>query len=355
MSISRQLRRKFKSTKYSEVEAYLLSLRDGVYCVGDLINAILQIGNFKSKTFPKISPTGIPPSYPKETPLVDLYDLWVDMDYQRKIQLAKLIDFLKKRGGFNTRQSGTIDYAMRNDGRKFVWDGLGRCLMAGMIGMKQITFFATYHPKGTSDKDAQKIEAEDFTVRNGQVRKPKSEELFKAYVCQELPDAMKKLETLKKCDLDIEGLIPSSKTLLTGFKAFDTNYEKMTEKNWIDASDIIQTAWSDMKTVAVYGLTGVAHTLKMNEFLGKDAYTIEQIKTGISKWRSNKWKKKERCLQDDFFKHGFRRIDLIGYLVCTRALGEDPVTGPLVSLMGLNPDEKEMVDIAIETKIKKAA
>ena len=343
-----------KSIKISEVEASLLGLRDGVYRIGDIIDTILQIGNFKGKTLPKVSPTGIPPSYPDETPLVSLDDLWVDMDYQRKIQLVKLINFLKNKGGFNTRQSGTIDYAVRNDGRKFVWDGLGRCLMAGMVGMKKITFFATYHPKGTSDKDAQKIEAEDFAVRNGQVRKPKSEELFKAYVCQELPDAMKKLETLKKCDLDIEGLIPSSKTLLTGFKAFDTNYEKMTEKNWIDASDIIRTAWHDMKTVAVYGLTGIAYTLERNEYL-KVPYTVKQIKSGITKWRMYKKNKKELCFQDDFFKHGFRRIDLIGYLVCTRALGEDPVTGPLVSLMGLNPDEKEMVDVAIETKIKKAA
>ena len=277
------------------------------------------------------------------------------MDYQRKIQLAKLISFLKNKNGFNTRQSGTIDYAVRNDGRKFVWDGLGRCLMAGMVGMKKITFFATYHLKGTSDRDAQKIEAEDFAVRNGQVRKPKSEELFKAYVCQELPDAMKKLETLKKCDLDIEGLIPSSKTLLTGFKAFDTNYENMTEKNWIDASDIIRTAWWDVKTVSVIGLAGIAYTLKMNEFL-KVPYTVKEIKTGLTKWRYNKRAQKERCIQNDFFKNGMRKNYLIGYLVCTRALGEDKHTGPLVSFMGLNPDEKEVVEKAIrETKIIKAA
>ena len=343
------------STKRNEVESFLLGLRDGVYSVGDLIDAILQISNFKSKTLPKISPTGIPPSYPEGTPIVSLYDLWVDMDYQRKIQLVILIANLEKKSGFCKTPAGTIDYALRNDGRKFVWDGLGRCLMAGMIDMKALTYSATVHEKDTSDRDAQKLEANWFSTKNGLQRKPKSEEIFKANVCEELPDAMKKLETLKKCGLNIEGLNPLAKILLTGFKAFDTNYEKMSEENWIDASDIIQTAWSNMKTVAVYGLTGVAYTLKMNEFLGKDAYTIEQIKTGISKWRSNKWKKKERCLQDDFFKHGFRRIDLIGYLLCTRALGEDPVTGPLVSLMGLNPDEKEMVDVAIETEIKKAA
>ena len=52
------------------------------------------------------------------------------------------------------------------------------------------------------------------------------------HLCEELPDAMKKLETLKKCDLDIEGLNPSG-TLLAGFKAFDTQFEEMSEKNWI--------------------------------------------------------------------------------------------------------------------------
>jgi len=340
-----------KSTKYNEVEAFLLGLRDGVYSVGDIIDAILQIGNFKSKTFPKISPTGIPPSYTEETPLVNLYDLYVDMDYQRKIQLAKLISNLVEKGGFCKTPAGTIDFAIRNDGRKFVWDGLGRCLMAGMIGMKALPYSATLHEKDTSDRDAQKHEANWFSTKNGLQRKPKSEELFKAHVCEELPDAMKKLETIKKCDLDIEGLNPSG-TLLTGFKAFDTEFEEMSEKNWIDASDIIRTVWWDSKTVAVYGLTGVAYTLKMNEYLPVP-YTVKEIKTGLKKWRFDKSQKRERCFQNDFFKHGHRNIHLIGYLLCTRGLGEVPETGQLVSLMGLIPDNMEMVEVSITTEIIK--
>ena len=138
------------STKRNEVESFLLGLRDGVYSVGDLIDAILQISNFKSKTLPKISPTGIPPSYPEGTPIVSLYDLWVDMDYQRKIQLVILIANLEKKSGFCKTPAGTIDYALRNDGRKFVWDGLGRCLMAGMVYMKELTYSETFNEKEKS-------------------------------------------------------------------------------------------------------------------------------------------------------------------------------------------------------------
>ena len=332
----------FKNTQKSKVEAYLLTLRDGVYNVGDLIDMIQHIDNFKSKTLPQISPTGIPPKYLMGTFVTSLYDLWVDLDYQRKVQLAKLIDSLIKGGGFDIVAAGTIDYAERNDGRKFVWDGLGRCLMAGMIGMKEIASFPTMHDKGLTNREEQKIEAVWFARRNGQNRMPKAEELFKAFVCQEAPDAMRKLKTLKKCNLDIEGLNPSGK-LMSGFKAFDTYYDKMSEKDWMESSDIIRSVWSDQKTVGVWALTGVAHTVKMNEYC-KVPYTVKDFKDGLHKWReSNKGKN----IQDDFFKYGFRRKDLIGYLLCTKVLGENPDTGSLVSMMGLKPEDKEMVEVEI--------
>jgi len=165
--------------------------------------------------------------------------------------------------------------------------------------------------------------------------------LFKAYVCREKPDAMRKLETLKKCNLDIEGLNPSGK-LMSGFKAFDTYHDDMSEQDWMDSSDIIRSVWTDQKTVGVWALTGIAHTVKMNEY-AKVPNLKKQLKVGLIKWR----KTHKRNNQQDFFKYGFRRKDLIGYLLCTKVLGENPDTGSLVSMLGLKPEDKEMVEVEI--------
>jgi hypothetical protein len=342
MSISRQLHRKFKSTKYNEVKSYLITLHDGVHNVGEIIDTILHIDNFKSKTLPKISITGVSPKYSEGVNVIKVDELWVDLTYQRKIQLAKLIDCLIKKGGFTLTPAGTIDYAERNDGVKFVWDGLGRCLMAGMVGMKEIASFSTIHEKGLTNREEQKEEADWFATRNGQNRAAKAEELFKAYVCQEKPDAMRKLETLKKCNLDIEGLNPTGK-LMSGFKAFDTYHDDMSEQDWMDSSDIIRSVWTDQKTVGVWALTGIAHTVKMNEY-AKVPNLKKQLKVGLIKWRETH----KRNNQQDFFKYGFRRKDLIGYLLCTKVLGENPNTGPLVSTLGLKPEDKEMVEVEIK-------
>ena len=149
----------FKSTKLNEVEKFLGSLTRGKYRVNDLIDTILQTGNFKSKTLVKICPSGIPESYENETPLIAFEDLWVDMEYQRLIQLYTLLKYLKEKGGFQKTPAGTIDYAERCDGDKFVWDGLGRCLQSGMTGMTGLPYSATKHPEGTTHREAQKEEA----------------------------------------------------------------------------------------------------------------------------------------------------------------------------------------------------
>ncbi len=62
--------------------------------------------------------------------LYDLNDLWVDLNYQRKLKLKNLLNNLKSNKGYSTEKAGHIDIAIRPNGKAFVWDGFRRAVMA---------------------------------------------------------------------------------------------------------------------------------------------------------------------------------------------------------------------------------
>ena len=110
-------------TKHRDVSAALARLT-GVVSIQEIIDAILGIDNFQQKTLKGIirSIGGTMPN------AIALSELYVDMTYQRRIRLTKIINKLRKHGGFSQDGAGTIDVAERPDGRKMVWDGFRRCL-----------------------------------------------------------------------------------------------------------------------------------------------------------------------------------------------------------------------------------
>ena len=74
-----------------------------------------------------------------------LEDLYVDITYQRYLKLKQLIDHLERFDmsgttplGFNRMLCGSIDIAIRPDGKGFVWDGFRRCIIALLNGKRFI-------------------------------------------------------------------------------------------------------------------------------------------------------------------------------------------------------------------------
>ena len=109
-------------TIHRDVSAALARLT-GVVSIQEIIDAILGIDNFQQKTLKGIirSIGGTMPN------AIALSELYVDMTYQRRIRLTKIINKLRKHGGFSQDGAGTIDVAERPDGRKMVGDGFRRC------------------------------------------------------------------------------------------------------------------------------------------------------------------------------------------------------------------------------------
>ena len=78
-----------KSTKHSVIAGALQSLT-GIVSVQDIIDAILQISNFKETTLKNIPKPGVVKNG------TSLHLIFVDMDYQRRIAMLKLTNKIKK-------------------------------------------------------------------------------------------------------------------------------------------------------------------------------------------------------------------------------------------------------------------
>ena len=102
---------------------------------------------------------------------VRLDELYVDLTYQRKLRLAKIIQKIIKNEGFCKDVAGTIDVAYRpnrkdpngRQGMKFVWDGFRRSLMVGLCSpagsAAKIGASEYDHPIDRSDEECQIDEA----------------------------------------------------------------------------------------------------------------------------------------------------------------------------------------------------
>ena len=99
----------------------------------------------------------------------------------KRARLRKLINKLISEGSFNPNAAGHNDIADRGDS-SYVWDGLRRCLMAGITGSTYIAFSRMVHHAGKSQTQCQEDEAKLFKIRNAESEKMKPEEIFKSKI-----------------------------------------------------------------------------------------------------------------------------------------------------------------------------
>ena len=80
-----------KSTKFSEIDACLKTLKiNTLYAIQEIIDTIKQLD------LPDIDKLSKPEPYGEEFDTMDLKDLYVDMTYQRKLNLRNLLNNLIK-------------------------------------------------------------------------------------------------------------------------------------------------------------------------------------------------------------------------------------------------------------------
>ena len=245
-----------KSNAFAQIGAM-----KGIVKITDIIDIILKIDNFKSDTISKLTKAK---PYEGEN-LVSLSDIYVDLDYQRKLKIQTILNRLLEYGGFDKSVAGHIDLAERPDKRKFVWDGFHRTIKAGIAGLSEIQASFFEHDRNMSDDECKKAEAKKFKVRNADSTKMQPDEIFKASVVFRDPIALQQLEVLKKCKIDVAGTNDDTDAYsLGGFGVFNKHWNSVGERILLEASNIIRRAYSS-KTISVYLLFGFALLLEKND------------------------------------------------------------------------------------------
>lgn len=268
-----------KSSKRSEVASALATLEFGkTYSIKDIINTIKQVCNHKTDTtnaFKMVSGNYGGATFP-------LDELFVDMTYQRRIRLIKIINKLKAIGGFDKDVAGAIDIAYRPcSGKNFVWDGLRRCIMVGMCGGDRISGSFYTHSSNLYEDECRRAEARFFKIRNADGETMTFEEIFKSKVSYEEPTAIAQLKLLKECGLDVEGLNPQG-IQLGGLRAFDEIYNKIPNNIIINASKIYTYAFNNQPQVLGYGLAGLATLMNIDGF--EDHYDYEDVRDSLREY-----------------------------------------------------------------------
>ena len=326
------------STRFNEIAAELATL-NGVHKISDIVNLILQISNFKSETL-----KGIPSSeqYGAYSPdrFEEIGNLFVDMRYQRKLRLRKLINKLLNAGEFNKEAAGHLDVAMRGN-RAFVWDGLRRAVMAAITGINYIPVSKLIHAPKASEIDMQEKEAKMFKMRNADNETMKPEEIFKSKVVYRDPEALKLLNVLKNAKLDVEGLNPSGRAL-GGFKLLETTLNrKIQEEYVITSSEILQKIYPNESVMSGYLLCGLSKFLEINDEFD-NAKSDEQILNDLKDFVNSKPRKK----QTDFTsaRLNSKPLESIAYFIVKNAVKLNGNTNKFVSLLNLDNDEIDTIE-----------
>jgi len=267
-----------KSSKKAEVAAALATLKiNKTYSIQEIIDTVKQVCNHKTDTTKSFKMTK--GSYDDHPSTHKLSQLFVDMSYQRRIRLAKIINKLIALGGFDKDVAGAIDIAFRPcEGNWYVWDGLRRCIMVGLCGGTEIAVSRYRHPEHYYEDECKKAEAKFFKIRNADSERMTLEEVFKSMVAYEDDVALAQLKLLKKCGLDIEGLNPQGRQL-GALLAFKKIYSKIPENTIIQAAQIYKFAWNAESQVLGYGLAGLATLLNLDIF--EDHYDYDAVKKAL--------------------------------------------------------------------------
>jgi len=313
-----------KSTNFGDIDAALQNLKHNqTYSIADIVFTIRQINNFQQSTL-----NGIKPSAPYNNSnlnLEDINDLQVDMTYQRRMRLRKLLKKLLDKGEFDKDAAGFIDVAIRTDKSKVVWDGFRRVIMAALTGLTRIPCSITKHAEHIPLSEQPKIEARLFKIRNTP-EKISPEETFKADVVYEDETAIKIKTLLEDSNLDIEGILGKGKPL-GGIAEVQSNFEnwkknpddfKWNRNYWVAASLMIQTLYPSQNLVSTYLLRDLAWLLTVNDEID-NGYTKEEISQKWSQWIIDTG----RIKQSDITTAGSKKKTITSWWISKNILKDD--------------------------------
>ena len=298
-----------------EAASILASLDNRDYNLKDLVDIAKKVTNSKKYKIPNSTP------YDANNFLVDLNNAKVCITYQRKMRLLKLLKKLNSTGGFDKRAAGHIDVAVRPNGDIFIWDGFRRAFMALFCGIDHMPASWLNHSHSMTVTECEKQEARMFKIRNSDIEQMKPEEIFRAKVIYDEPEALKFLSFLKDCRLDVESLLPGFVSLGGMKQLFNTwKHEHVSHDNLILSSNIIQNAWVKDTVISSYLLCGLGKFLDINEHMNKsfdEEYILKHFKNFINVRPPRK--------QEELTGRRLNKApnDSIAYCIAKHVLGED--------------------------------
>ena len=133
---------------FKEVDSYLKQLELKTYSIREIAEIIRNIttlakeGLFVDKLNNDFYKDIELIMHPETGKRISLNDCYVDLTYQRVLKLKQLVDHLRAVDkDFNPMQydkmcAGSIDIAIRPDGKIMVWDGFRRSLIALLKGIE---------------------------------------------------------------------------------------------------------------------------------------------------------------------------------------------------------------------------
>ena len=198
-----------------------------------------------------------------------LEDLWVDISYQRVLKLKKLIEHLRRKDMngsdllFNKMLCGSVDIAIRPNGKGYVWDGFRRCIIALLNGIRFIKASVETHDSSTSIEDCRKLEAFVYEIKNGESESMTKEELYKSGIVYQKEDALKLQKVINEMCVDVLGTNPGNPELGAFSEFQDTVLKEKLETTdyLVQASFKQQKAWSEDNTLPGYLTCGLAKFL----------------------------------------------------------------------------------------------
>jgi hypothetical protein len=320
-----------------EAASFLASLENRVYTLKELVDVAKQATNIKKYKIPNATP------YETGQWMVNLNEVKVCVTYQRKMRLLKLLKKLYSAGGFDKYAAGHIDVAKRPNGDYFIWDGFRRAFMALFCGIDYMPASVYHHVYGTSNTDCEKYEARMFKIRNSDIEPMKAEEIFRAKVIYDEPEALKFLQFLRDCELDVENLLPGYKTLGGIVQLEKTwKHKHVDETNLIEASNILQKSWPKDAVISSYLLCGLGKFLDVNEEMD-ESFDTDYILSCFKKFISVKPPRK----QDELTGKRLNKApnDSIAYCIAKYVMEqEEPYMKKFISNLKLKRDDIEVID-----------
>ena len=390
-----------KLLNFREAEQKLKKLPIGTYKIIDIIKIIVSCQPLQKKGLFENSPFGSIVSkayndelfekairdYFKQYCPEGLLDCYVELKYQRVVKLRKIIkhlereDYKGERLFFDKALAGSIDIAIRPDGRAFVWDGFRRAILALLNGLRFVRCSITLHPEHYTNTMCEEKEAFWFKVRNGLDEKMPPEELFKSGIVYNDPDSLKVLKVIKDMGVDVVGTNPGYPEL-GGFKQFeDTVLGKSSCKigdmdYLVQSSSKQKTAWPTKDGILGYLTCGQAKLIEAlektdengNLVLDFGIYITHPDKKGVceltkklvkfaGKHTDKDGKVAYKNEQDVLTKNRLsgKSIESVAYNIGNLVLGLDVTQkAALANELGLTEEEQETVAILPKVNPKKA-